>query len=407
MKPRTFWAATVGNFCEHYDNALFGLLAPFIAPLFFHTENELTALIYMYLLLAVSYLSRPLGALVFGWIGDRYGRRQALSISLLGMSCTTCCLGMLPTNKLVGAWAPVILGIVRFCQHFFAAGESSGGAIFMLEEAALKRRSFWSGVYDASSIAGIFFASFVVTILCLGPGVLNFWRLPLWLGAFTAIMGLVIRRHGEVETAPKTPMRDHFRQLLEYRRAFLAIVCAAGFSYAIYIHAFTLMTGFLPHVSIVTKEQAMSYNTLFLLLDFLLLPLFGALAVKVGKERLMSFMAFAVAVSAIFLFGALEGASLGRALTIRAILVSLGVGFAAPYHHWAQSQVPKHLRYTLVSLGTAVGAQFLGKPGAAIALWLYQRTGVAAASALFLIPVALLAMVAVRPKKVAAFEKSL
>lgn len=404
MKPRTFWAATIGNICEHYDNALFGLLAPFIAPLFFQNENELTALIYMYLLLAASYLSRPLGALVFGWVGDQFGRRRALSISLIGMACTTSVLGCLPTNQIIGSWAPVLLGVVRFCQHFFAAGESTGGAILMLEEGVNQRRSFWSGVYDSSSIMGIFLASFVVTILCLGPGVVSYWRLPLWLGGLTAVMGLVIRRHGEVDTAPRAPMRDHFRQLLQYRRAFFSIVCAAGFSYAIYIHAFTLMTGFLPHVSIITKEQAMSYNTLFLLLDLLLLPLFGALAVKIGKERLMRTMALLVTVSALFLFGALEGASLGQALTIRAILVSLGVGFAAPYHHWAQSQVPKEFRYTLVSLGTAVGAQFLGKPGAAIALWLYQRTGVAAASALFLIPVALMAMVAVRPKRVEVIQ---
>ena len=125
--------AMVGNILEHYDHALFGLLAPFLAPLFFEEKDPLTALILTYGMLPFGILMRPLGSLFFGWIGDLFGRTRALFFSLLGMAAVTFAMGCLPTHVEVGYLAPLLLALGRILQNFFAAGESVGGAIYVLE----------------------------------------------------------------------------------------------------------------------------------------------------------------------------------------------------------------------------------------------------------------------------------
>src|SRR5579872_7035410 len=131
--PRFRFAGMIGNLLEHYDRALFGLLAPFIAPLFFEGKDPLTALILTYGMLPLGILSRPLGSLFFGWIGDRFGRREALFYSLLGMAFTTIGIGFLPIYAQIGALAPLLLAFGRLLQNFFDAGETAGGAIAVLE----------------------------------------------------------------------------------------------------------------------------------------------------------------------------------------------------------------------------------------------------------------------------------
>src|SRR5579862_8456534 len=101
----------IGNILEHYDNALFGLLAPFIASLFFEKSDPLTALILTYGMLPLGIVFRPLGSLFFGWLGDRYGRKQALSLSLVMMAAVTVSMGCLPTYATAGIAAPILLAI--------------------------------------------------------------------------------------------------------------------------------------------------------------------------------------------------------------------------------------------------------------------------------------------------------
>src|ERR1700731_673710 len=104
-------AGMIGNILGNYDKALFGLLAPFIAPLFFGPEDPVTALILTYAMLPLGFLTKPLGALFFGRIGDKYGRKFALCCSLVGMAVFTFGIGCLPVYKTAGAWAPLGLAL--------------------------------------------------------------------------------------------------------------------------------------------------------------------------------------------------------------------------------------------------------------------------------------------------------
>lgn len=376
MKHRL--AGLAGNFLEHYDQALFGFLAPILAPLFFPRSDPIEALIYTCALMPLGMLSRPLGALVFGRLGDRIGRRKALSLTLMGMAIVTGSMGFLPTYFEIGLAAPILWGVMRLLQNFFAAGEVTGGAIFLLEGAATEKRPLWSSLFDAVGILGILFASGAAALV---SGSHFSWRWLFWVGAAAGAAGLAIRFFGR-ETAPSQKSEPLLPLLWRCRKEIGRIALVAGFSYANYYLLTTFMNGFLPLVSSISRQEALEMNTLLLAFDFLLLPLFGWISAKAGKEKTM-IAAVLLAIPAVpLLMGLTEGASLFTAASIRMSLTCIGVALAAPYHAWALETAPVQHRYLISAVGAAIGSQAIGAPVPAMALWLYQKTGLAEAAAL-------------------------
>lgn len=389
-------AGMIGNVLGNYDKALFGLLAPFIAPLFFGPEDPITALILTYAMLPLGYLTKPLGSLFFGRIGDRYGRKFALCFSLVGIAACTLALGCLPVYKTAGAWAPLYLAIARMFQSFFAAGESTGAALYLLENTTPDRRSLVSGFYGASSIVGYVIASGLVAFFSLQGYIEEGWRLLFWIGGSAAVFGFFLRlKNVQENTTPiqKLPVLQVLRQ---QKSSLFAIIAAAGFSYTTYSMPCILMNGYVPLVTSLTKTSVMQVNTILLIIDMLLLPVFGYLAHRFGKEKVMFAGAFWSAILAIPLFYLVGGASLGMVVAIRLILVILGVAFAAPFHAWALERVAPEHRYTILALGSALGTQLIGAPASAVCLWLYQLTGWVWSPGLYLLAIGLAASAVIR-----------
>jgi MFS family permease len=229
MSFRSRAAGMIGNILGNYDKSLFGLVAPFIAPLFFGPEDPVTALILTYAMLPLGFVTKPLGSLFFGRIGDRYGRKFALCCSLVGIAATTLGMGCLPVYKTIGAWAPLWLALARMLQSFFAAGESTGAALYLLENTAPGRRSLISGFYAASSIVGYVIASGLV--VCFSGYMEEGWRVLFWIGSVTAIFGVALRlknredaiRPGPVQRLPVVQvLREHRDSTPDHRYGFIA-----------------------------------------------------------------------------------------------------------------------------------------------------------------------------------------
>jgi len=374
------WSICLGNFFEHYDTALFGFLSVFFAPLFFPEHDLITALILTYALIPLAMLARPIGALVFGMIGDVYGRKQALFLSLGGMSLITGCIAFCPTYNQVGVIAPLFFCCARLMQNFFSSGETMGGAIFLLEHTSEKYHNLLSGFYNATTIGGILFASIGVSLLSFYDFVDWGWRGLYILGCLTALFGLMIRKQfpAEVwecrsENSDKSIL-SLIKILWIHRRALGAIMINSGFSYANYSIALILMNGFVPLVSSVTKEDMMALNTFLLVVDFCALPFFGWLSSKFSREMIMFSGALGVIVFGVPLFMLIPESSLTGIIAIRISLVLFGVAFCAPFHAWAQQLVPKIHRYTVISFGYALGSQLLGGPTLMVSLWMFKRT---------------------------------
>lgn len=389
----------LGNFLEHYDMALFGLLAPFIAPLFFDPQDPVTGLLLIYGIIPLGMLTRPLGALFFGWIGDYFGRKQALCLSLLGMAASTVGIGCLPLYAEIGNTAGILLALGRMLQNFFAAGETTGGAIFVLEHSKKEKKGIASGFYGSSSLGGILAASALLGLFIHYGIVEQNWRFLFWLGGLCGGCGIFLRLTAQESSeylASRPENHSLTRLLSENRHLFLCLVFAAGFTYTTYALPFTLMSGYMPLVTSFSLEDALKFNTTLLLIDFLLLPLFGWLADRYGGEIVLFGGAFGVAITGIPLFYFLDSSNLVGIFMIRLVFVICGVAFAAPYHSWSMGLVPVQYRYRLLSLSHTIGSQLIGASSSAICLWLFQKTGWVCAPGVYLSLSALLAIYAVR-----------
>lgn len=372
MKKAQLVSAYLGNLFEHYDTALFGFLSPFLAPLIFPKQDPLTALILTYAMIPLGMLARPIGSLFFGMIGDIYGRKVALFWTLLGMGIVSLCIAMTPLYAQLGLLSPLIFCIGRVAQNFLAAGEVMGGAIFLLENSSEKRHDLLSSLYNASTIGGILFASFGVMLM----GFWDIeWRLLYVAGSITALFACFIRGRSNIEHA-QTPRIKNLRKVFwEHRKPLLLIIFVSGFSYCCYSLSLVLMNGLIPMISNFTKEEMIRLNTFLLIFDFCALPLFGYLATKISRERIM----LIAALSAVFLLIPcvllLRNGNFMVLVVVRMCLVLMGVAFSAPFHAWAQSLIAPSYRYVIVAFGYAIGSQLLGGPNAAISLWLFQKTG--------------------------------
>ncbi|MCB1085257.1 MAG: MFS transporter, partial [Chlamydiia bacterium] len=271
---------------------------------------------------------------------------------------------------------------------FFASGETTGGALLILESCPHNRRSFYNGLYGCSTILGILLASFGVTWLSAHGTIDHAWRVLYWAGGLTGAFGITLRLfsvEGERKAPPPSPL---LTILWKYRLQFLVIVFTSGFSYANYYMITSLLNGYLPLISSISKARAMEINTYILVFDFLLLPLAGLLATRYSKETLMLIFGAAISLLSLPLYSLLSGSALLVVIAIRLIFVAFGVGFSVALAPFYQDLVPHESRYTLIAFGNAIGSQLLGSSACAIGLWLYKTIGWAPSPALYLMGLA-------------------
>jgi MHS family proline/betaine transporter-like MFS transporter len=237
-RRRVIAASFVGNFVEWFDYAVYGYLAATIATVFFPDSDRTTGLLLTFAVFAISFFVRPLGGLVWGSLGDRLGRRTALSYSILVMSAATFCIALLPSYAAVGLLSPVLLLVVRVVQGFSASGEYAGASSFLVEYAPRGRRGIYAAVVPASTAAGLLFGSLIaagLTGLLSDPQMHSFgWRLPFLLAAPMGLVGRYIRYRLEDTPAflaleqddevARTPALEMFRV---HRKALLLALGAA------------------------------------------------------------------------------------------------------------------------------------------------------------------------------------
>jgi len=371
MQKKSILSLLTGNVLEHYDTALFALLTPKLAPLFFPKDDPVVALILTYAMIPLGLIAKPLGALFFGRLSDVKGRKHALLLSLFGMSVATCGFAVVPSFDDVGPISALFLAVLRLLQSFFASGESISGAILLLEKSPQGKHTFLSSLWDSATVGGILLASFAVMVMNLAD--FN-WRWLYLIGSGSAFIGFILRF-----TLPDSEEEREEVSLkmviYTYRKEIALIALNSGFSYASYMVALVLMNALIPLVSPHAYEVSIAVNTALLVFDMLLLPMIGYLSSRLEREKIMQMSAFAAVILGIPAFMLLEGASFALMLGIRMLFVIIGVGFSASFHAWCQHLIPKAHRGLAISFGYSLGTQALGAGSAALSLWLYKSTG--------------------------------
>jgi MHS family proline/betaine transporter-like MFS transporter len=228
--------AVLGNVVEWYDSALYGILAVYMAIVFFPSYDTTTALLATYAGFVVSYAIRPLGGVVMGRLSDIRGHKSVLMLTINLMTFGTVAIGLLPSYASIGIWAPIMLVLCRLVQGVGASGEYTVAANYMLEHGPPDRRQYLAGWSVGSTSLGPLLASVVVLGLAASIGREGFeaggWRIPFLLAAPLGLTTLYMRKHTRdlpriekalakvAEGAPAavpsmTALRDHWRSMVQ------------------------------------------------------------------------------------------------------------------------------------------------------------------------------------------------
>lgn len=328
-------AASIGNFAEVYDFAVFGFSVPFIAAHFFPEANPLAALMSSFAVYAVAFIARPLGGIMFGVMLDRLGRVKVLATTIWLMAAGTALIGLIPTYETIGIAAPVLLVMCRFAQGLSWGGEITGSATFVLESAPPGKRGRWIGfVYFCGNIPNAFVALMLLglQLLVSKEAYLDWaWRIPFLAGGLIGVVGYWLRRNleepEEYQKATDTTTGENpFRSVLQSGRKsmlYVAIMLPVQAASAILLLGF-MYTFLVKQVGLDSKLALLS-NAAAIVVYSASLFLGGALADKVGRKRVMLFGAIWIAA---FAYAAVWSASIGTLLgaIVGQILIAIGSG---------------------------------------------------------------------------------
>ncbi|GAB1617953.1 MFS transporter [Pseudomonas sp. NGC7] len=402
-------ASFMGNFVEWFDYAAYGYLATIIAATFFPQTDKTTGLLATFAVFALSFLVRPLGGVVWGHFGDRHGRRNALSLSILIMSISTFCIGLLPGYAQIGLWAPCLLLLIRLVQGFSASGEYAGASAFLAEYAPQGRRGLYTSIVPASTAAGLLFGAAFVAVLheLLSTEDLHSWgwRLPFLLAAPFGLVGRYIRM--SLQDTPKFLEMEQrlenkacmtpapIRELLTQHRRSLGIGIGVTCLNAV---AFYLLLSYMPtYLSTelgMTERDAFIASTVSLATYIGLIFLMGRLSDQFGRKTMLVIASLLFLGLTVPLFTLLDGQPL---LVILAIQILFGAMLAmndGTLPCLLAEIFPTRVRFSGFALSFNVANALFGGTAPFIATWLIQVTGSKLAPAGYLLAAALVALVA-------------
>lgn len=375
----------IGNVLEWYDFSLYGYFAPVIAKLFFPTSSQFLSLLSTFGVFALGFLMRPLGALVFGYFGDRIGRKKTLALAVILMAIPTTLIGLLPTHENIGIAAGILLMACRLLQGLAVGGEFSGSIVYITEHAPQNSRGLYGSWAMFSAFAGLLLGSGVSALAnLLPPESLSVWgwRIPFLMGIVLGGVGLYLRLRmpetpnflaiQSAQKISKNPVKQAFSMSLKpmVMAAGLVFLPAMGF-YLLFVYLSSYMTTYL-HVSLGT---ALMVNTISMFGIIISIPCVGWLSDKIGRKPVLIVGALGFIIFSYPLFILLQKADLTSMLTAQicfAVLVSL-VYAAIPAT--LVELVTTNIRYTAMSFPYNFSNAVFGGTAPLVATYLIHNTG--------------------------------
>lgn len=393
------YSILLANCIDRFDTALYGFLAPILAPIFFPSEDPLISLILAYSVFATSIITKPLGTYIFSVVARTYGAHVSLGYSLIGVAIFTMIMGIIPTYDKIGFWAAGLLVLTRTFRDIFAAGEIAISKLYIVEEKSNKLAFRSSYLYQTSTMMGIVFASLLSTII-ISLEADNMWRICFLIGGIGAVFGIILRNYGrDVSRSRRELLKNStigvFSSLWNNKNTVFKIGGAYAFSYMIYSVAFILINTLIPLITDLELADMMKINTSLLVFDLLCLPLMGFALENFKAKTVMLTASIILTISIVPLWALLKDASFEYVVFFRIWLVFWGVVFACPFNLWCSEQVNSDDKFIIVGFAGALGSGAVGKMTPAISLYMLHTTGNYLTVAVYLCAVMTVAAVAI------------
>lgn len=300
---RTIIGTGVGNAVEWYDWAIYATFAPFISAQLFSKADPASAILATLAIFAVGFVARPIGGLVFGWIGDRVGRKAAMTLAVGLASAGSLLIGIAPTFETLGAFASIVLLIARLVQGFAHGGELPSSQTYLSEMAPREKRGFWATlIYFSGTVgilSGILLGAVLTQTLSAESMMAWGWRIPFLLGAAFGLYALVMRvrmRESDTFIAEKTHRRAPiWPQIVAHRRQAAQVIgLTIGLTVAYYVWGVSAPAYAINALGM-EAGHALWAGVVGNIVFLLALPLWGKLSDKIGRKPVLGMGALGAA----------------------------------------------------------------------------------------------------------------
>ncbi len=395
-------AAGLGNVLEWYDFGCYGFFAAIIGQQFFPSDDPMTSLIAAFGAFAAGYIARPIGAVILGHIGDKIGRKTALTIVISVMGAATVAIGLLPGYAVIGAAAPILLILLRVLQGFAVAGEYSTSTVFLIEHAPPDRRGYISSWSTVGQFVGLLLGSGVgalVSSLLTEAQVHEWgWRIPFLASVFITALGFYFRssmteapavEEAEVEEGYPVvhAVKTEWRTLLIYMC--MIVMTSVGWAVA-FVYAVNDLTERL-HVS---TAKALDVNTIAMFGILLITPFAGMLSDKIGRKPLAIFAAAGTALLGLPLWWLIHHENAAYiAVGQLSFALLFAIGWAVYAVIIVELLAPR-VRCTVISIGNGVAYGLFGGLTPMAVTYLVERTSDDYAPIYLLIAMAVVSLIA-------------
>ncbi len=405
LRPGLVISATLlGNTLEWFEYLSFAFFAPILAKVFFPEADSLHSLSHVLGGFFFGYLLRPIGGLVFGYIGDRYGRKSALIASILLMSLPTLGIGLLPTYAQAGAAAIALLLSMRLLQGLATGGEFPSSMTFLVESAPTPSRSFYGSLAYVGMICGVLLGGLDYFLLhrFLPESLYTWgWRITYIFGAFLGCLAFALRTRLH-ETHPYESLKESHEVLTHplrilfklYKNQILKTIgvqALQAVSFNLFI-SFSIV--YFSEILHLPSSHASFLNLIFLFTLLLALPLAGKLSCWKGPRKLMIWSAWGHLLLSPLLYWTLQ-IHFYRHFSLFAIGILLS-SYIAPSVVLICELFPTRVRLSGISLGYNIAVSFFGGLAPLLALSLIRSTGIIIAPAFLIMAAAIISLLTLR-----------